>query len=198
MQQIKIFSFASSFLWQDSSICGKGGICFQTSGKISLDAWAMAVISTQREKWNIKVLMALVVLEVYHNSLHFCSYLLWAVLVPPSLLPWQKKWWGRLIFLHVTGLTQEAFYCLLYIVIPPGHSMRRQRRGGPWSLQPDWTLGLLLCYLGSQMTTKWLCLIFGITPTLCSCILKKVVCMTVKHLCFHPLARIRFLDKQKM
>jgi hypothetical protein len=25
-------------------------------------------------------------------------------------------------------------------------------------------LGLLLCYLGSQMTIKWLCLIFGISP----------------------------------
>jgi hypothetical protein len=59
-------------------------------------------------------------------------------------------------------------------------------------------LGLLLCYLGSQMTIKWLCLIFGITPTSCSCILKKGLRMTVKRLRFHPLARIKFPDEQKI
>jgi hypothetical protein len=59
-------------------------------------------------------------------------------------------------------------------------------------------LGLLLCYLGSQMTIKWLCLIFGITPTPCSRILKKILRMTVKRLRFHPLARIKFPDDPKM
>jgi hypothetical protein len=59
-------------------------------------------------------------------------------------------------------------------------------------------LGLLLCYLGSQMKMKWMCLIFGITPTPCSCILKRILHMTVKWLCFHPLARIKFPNKQKM
>jgi hypothetical protein len=59
-------------------------------------------------------------------------------------------------------------------------------------------LGLLLCYLGSQMTIKWLCLIFGITPTPCSRIIKKILRMTVKQLHFHPLARIKFPDEQKM
>ena len=103
-----------------------------------------------------------------------------------------------LSFLHVTGLTREAFDSLLYVVIPPGHTMRRRRRGRPWSLLPDGMLGLLLCYLGSQMTMKWLCLILGITPTSCSCILKKILRMTVKRLCFHPLACIKFPDEQKM
>ena len=103
-----------------------------------------------------------------------------------------------LSFLHVTGLTREAFDSLLYVVIPPGHTMRRRRRGRPWSLPPDGMLGLLLCYLGSQMTMKWLCLIFGITPTPCSRILKKILRMTVKRLRFHPLARIKFPDEQKM
>ncbi len=83
-------------------------------------------------------------------------------------------------------------------MIPPGHSMRRRRRGGPWSLPPDGMLELLLCYLGSQMTIRWLCLIFGITPLPCSRILKKNLCMTVKRLRYHPLARIKFPDEQKM
>ncbi len=47
--------------------------------------------------------------------------------------------------------------------------------GGPWSLLPDGMLGLLLCYLGSQMTIKWLCLIFGNAPMPYSRILKKSV-----------------------
>ncbi len=53
-----------------------------------------------------------------------------------------------------------------------------------------WDVGLLLCYLGSQMTMKWLCLNFGITPTPCSRILKKIL--------RHPLARIKFPEEQKM
>lgn len=144
--------------------------------------------------------MALVLLACYHNSLRVRSYLLRAALVPPSLSPWRKLYdeGDSSSFLHVTGLTREAFDLLLNVVIPPGHTMRRRRRGRPWSLPPDGMLGLLLCYLGSQMTIKWLCLIFGITPTPCSRILKKILRMTVKRLRFHPFARITFPDELKM
>jgi hypothetical protein len=160
----------------------------------------MAAILTRWQKWTIKVLMALVLIACYHNSLRVRSYLLWAALVPPSLSPWRKLYdeGDSSSFLHVTGLMREAFNSLLYVVIPPGHSMHRQRRGRPWSLPPDGMLGLLLCYLGSQMTIKWLCLIFGITPSPCSRILKNNLRMTVKRLRYHPLARIKFLDEQKM
>jgi hypothetical protein len=61
-----------------------------------------------------------------------------------------------------------------------------------------WDVGAFLCYLGSQMTIKWLCLIFGITSLPCSRILKNNLCMTVKRLRYHPLARIKFPDEQKM
>ncbi len=120
----------------------------------------MATILSAQQKWSIKVLMALVMLACYHNSIRVRSYLLRAALVPPSLSPWRKLYdkGDSSSFLHVTGLTQEASDSLLYIVIPPGHTMRRRRRGRPWSLPPDGMLGLLLCYLGSQMTMKWLCL----------------------------------------
>jgi hypothetical protein len=157
----------------------------------------MAAILSAQQIWNIKVLMALVLLACYHNSLRVRSYLLRAALVPPSLSPWRKLYdeGDSSSFLHITGLTQEAFDRLLYVVIPPGHTMRR---GRPWSLPLDGMLGLLLCYLGSQMTIKWLCLIFGITPSPCSRILKKILRMTVKRLRFHLFARIKFLDEQKM
>jgi hypothetical protein len=48
------------------------------------------------------------------------------------------------------------------------------------------------------MTIKWLCLIFGITPSPCSRILKKILRMTVKRVRYHPFARISFPNEQKM
>jgi hypothetical protein len=122
-----------------------------------------------------------------------------ATLIPPFLLPWRKLYdkGDSSLFLHVTGLSREAFNYLLNVVIPPSHSMRRRRRGGAWLLKPDGMLGLLLCYLGSQMTIKWLCLIFVITPSPCSCILKKNLRMAVKRLRYHPIARIKFPNEQK-
>ena len=85
----------------------------------NLDTHAMTAILTQRQRWNIKVLMALVLLAVYHSSLRIRTYLLWASLVPPSLLPWREIYdkGDSLSFCCVTGLMQEAFKCLLYIVI---------------------------------------------------------------------------------
>ncbi len=146
------------------------GTCFTSTHLI-----VMAAILTRWQKWTIKVLMALALMACYHNSFRVHSYLLQAGLVPPSLSQWRKLYGegDSSSFLHITGLMQEAFDSLLYVVIPPGHSMHRRRRGRPWSLPPDGMFGLLLCYLGSQMTIKWLWLIFGITPLPCSCILKK-------------------------
>ena len=86
---------------------------------------------------------------------------------------------------------------LLDTVFPPGHQLRRRRRGRPWSLPLDGHLGVLLCYLGSQMNLKWLCLIFGITPSACSRILNYILRATVKRLRHHPLARVKFPDEEK-
>ena len=76
--------------------------------------------------------------------------------------------WGWLFFLpshhwiDARGIWQPALCCA------------PATQGEAVSLPPDGMLGLLLCYLGSQMTMKWLCLNFGITPTPCSRILKKI------------------------
>ncbi len=133
----------------------KMGMCFWSTGK---HRTAMAAVLTRRQKWTIKVLTALILMACYHNSLRVHSYLLRAALVPPFLLPWCKLYdeGDYSSFPHITGLTRVAFNSLLYVVIPPGHSMHQQRRGRPWLLPPDGMLGLLLCYLGSQMTIKWL------------------------------------------
>jgi hypothetical protein len=48
------------------------------------------------------------------------------------------------------------------------------------------------------MNLKWLCLIFGITPSACSRILKYILRLTVKRLRHHPLARVKFPTEEKM
>ena len=53
-------------------------------------------------------------------------------------------------------------------------------------------------HLGSKMNYSNICLIFGITPSPCSRILKKILRMTVKRLRCHPLARISFPDEHQM
>jgi hypothetical protein len=48
-------------------------------------------------------------------------------------------------------------------------ALARRPCGRPCLLGPEGYLGLLLFYLGSTMNNKHLCLIFGITPLVCSC-----------------------------
>jgi len=92
----------------------------------------MAAVLTRRQKWSIKVLTALVLMACYHNSLRVHSYLLRAASVPPFLSSWLKLYdeGDSSSFLHVTGLTREAFDSLLYVVIPPSHTMRWRCAGG--------------------------------------------------------------------
>ena len=159
---------------------------------------AIKLSTAQRQK--IRLILFLILLACYHNSLRVRSYLTRAALVSPDVSPWRKLYddGDESSFLHVTGLTRDAFNALFHIVIPPGHYIRRRRRGRPWSLPPDGMLGLLMCYLGSQMSNKWLCLIFGITPSPCSRILRRMLRMTVKRLRYHPLARVEFPNEARM
>jgi hypothetical protein len=50
----------------------------------------MVTILSGWQKWRFKVLMALVMLAIYHNSLRYRSSLLQAALTPPYLSPLQK------------------------------------------------------------------------------------------------------------
>ncbi len=73
-----------------------------------------------------------------------------------------------------------------------------RRRGRPRSLFPDGYLGLLLFYLGSSMNYKHLCIIFGITPSVCSRAINWMLKKTVRALRVHPFARIQFPSREKM
>ena len=154
------------------------------------------------EEFDVCMVLLIILLAVYHNSLRQKNNLLRDALVHPK-----KSAWQHLIdngdpssFLLLTGLNRDAFYLLLDIVIPRNHCLRRRRRrrGRRWSLSAEGQLGLLLFYVGSTMPYKHLCLLFGITPSACSRIVNKMLNRVVRNLRFHPHARVKFPNNAKM
>ncbi len=107
------------------------------------------MMSHHRRK-RMKFLLLVITCCCYYNSLHKRSYLLRDSLLHPNLSPWRKlyDYGDPSSFLHVTGLTREAFLMLLDTVFPPGHRLRRRHRGRPWSLPLDGHLGVLPVLLG--------------------------------------------------
>ncbi len=107
----------------------------------------MAVMLSVTQRQKIRVILALIPLACYHNSIRVRTYLLQASLLPHHRSPWQKLYnaGDESSFLHITGLTREVFGALLHVIIPPGHVICHPRWGRPWSLPPDGMLGLLLC-----------------------------------------------------
>ncbi len=101
------------------------------------------------------------------------------------------------MFLHVTGLNRRAFWLLLEHVFDLEEFIRRRCKRRHL-LGPDGYLGLLLCYLGSTMNTKHLCLIFGITPSICRRTINWMLRKIVRSLRNHPFAGVKFLDGDKM
>ncbi len=98
----------------------------------------------------------------------------------------------------MTGLNREAFGSLLYYLFDLDHIANVRRRGRPPLLSPDGLLGLLLFYLGSTMDYKHLCMIFGITPSVCSRAINMMLKRVVMLLRNHPLARVQFPDEARM
>ena len=74
----------------------------------------------------------------------------------------------------------------------------RKRRGRPPLLAPEDQLGLILFYFGSTMTMRFLCMIFGVTPSVCSRALRHMLKRIVKTLRMHPWSRVKFPDVDKM
>jgi hypothetical protein len=76
--------------------------------------------------------------------------------------------------------------------------MHRRACRCPHLLTPEGYLGLLLFYLGSTMTYKHLCLIFGITPTVCSHLVNWMLKINVWLLRGHPFAKVKIPNGEKM
>jgi hypothetical protein len=160
-------------------------------------------VLTVQQKWQIEMLMLIILLVKYHNTIRDLTYLLQAAVVHPSLSPW---WYlydhgddGS--FLHLTGLTREAFIVLQDILFPPEPSDKFGRcpPDRPKLLDNSSSLGLLLFYIGSTMTNKYLCLIFEIVPTQeCTIYIQDMLLLATDKLCYHPLSSICFPDAAKM
>jgi hypothetical protein len=93
----------------------------------------------------------------------------------------------------VTGLNHRAFAMLMEHVFNQ-EAIACRHRGRPHLLGPEGYLGLLLFYLGSTMNYKHLCLIFGITPSVCSRGINWMLKKIVRALTDHPFAQVKFPD----
>jgi hypothetical protein len=145
-------------------------------------------------------IMLLILLLSYYNSLRDRHYLLRLAVVSPHEAPWRKLYEKAddLSFLHMTSLNRHAFKCLLQYLFDDDEIVSHRRRGRPRSLGADGYLGLLLFYLGSTMQYKHMCLIFGLTPTVCGIAINWMLRRTVRLLADHPFAKVRFPDDVKM
>jgi heme exporter protein D len=65
-------------------------------------------------------------------------------------------------------------------------------------MDPIAQLGLYLFFVGSTMGIKHLCLIFYVTPSVCSRTITAMLSLVVEKLKRHPLARVKFLDVDQM
>jgi hypothetical protein len=103
----------------------------------------------------------------------------------------------------MTSYTREAFNMLLEDLFNMRRNRRRliycrKRRGRPPLLAPEDQLGLVLFNFGSTMQLKFLCMIFGITPLVCSHVMRHMLKHIVSTLRWHPWSRVRFPDEEKM
>jgi hypothetical protein len=150
----------------------------------------------QRRWW----LLLLILSIQFHNSIRECHILLRPAIVQPRNLPWTKLYQSAdpVSFLHMTGLTRPTFVMLLDYLFDLEDIARRCQCGHPCSLGPEGYLGLLLFFLGSTMQYKHLCLIFGITPSVCSRVINMILKKVVRRLRSHPFAQVKFPDAAKM
>ena len=96
-------------------------------------------------------------------------------ILSPTKSPWQHLYehGDSGSFLLMTGVTRHVFRMLLGILYSP-HELLLARfnyvshPGRKPSLLPPAELGLFLYFIGSTMSIKHLCMLFGSTPSVCS------------------------------
>jgi hypothetical protein len=141
-------------------------------------------------------ILLVILLMRYQNS----HYLLRPAIVDPRELPWKKLYENAAVtsFLHMTSLTREAFWALLDYIFDVEDIVLHRRHGRPCSMGPDGYLSLLLFCLGSTMNNKHLCLIFGLTPSVCSRAINWMLRKTVRLLNNNPFEKVKFPSNAKM
>ena len=120
--------------------------------------------STQRK---VKIICLLLLLIHASNSVRNRTKLRRCALLSPHESPWAKLYHcgDASSFLTMTGMSRQAF-SLLHDILFLGE--QSQRTGRPPLMQSTGQLGLFLFFIGSTMGYKHLCMLFGITPSVCS------------------------------
>lgn len=135
-----------------------------------------------------KLVFLIAIIHAY-NSCRERSFLTRSGILHPRLSPWQ-----RLLdhgdgesFLFMTGMTRPALFQLQSVVFKPRGNRRR-----PPDISESTQLGLYLMYIGSKMSAKHLCLIFGIVPTTCSRVINRMLIVVVASLRKNILASVQW------
>ena len=96
---------------------------------------------TADEEMHLCMVLLVLLLVVYNNSIRERTYLLRQAIVDPKISPWQHLMdnGDPSSFLLLTGLNRNAFNLLLDVLIPPDHRLHRhrRRRGRQWSISAE-------------------------------------------------------------
>ena len=155
-------------------------------------------------RYRTLVFIVILLMIEYHNSLRTRSYLHRSALTSAHTSSWKQLLdnGDESSFLHMTGFTRHAFYLLRDALFSKDELrnlvLGKRKRGRPQLLNPDAKVGLLLFYIGSTMGIKWICMIFGITPSTCSHFINAMLTRACNKLAMHPFARVQFPDRDKM
>ena len=128
----------------------------------------------------------------YYTSLRERHYLRRAAVVKPRNSPWAHLYRNAddLSFFHILGMSRMTFDMLKEILFEEEGGERG--RGRPPDLDHAGQLGLYLFFVGSTMTTKWLCLQFGILESTANAVINKMMVLVVKKLKSRPESKISF------
>lgn len=141
-----------------------------------------------------KLVFLIAIIQAY-NSCRERSFLTRSGILHPRLSPWQRllDFGDADSFLLMTGMTRPAFFQLQSIVFEP-----RGNRGRPPDISESTQLGLYLMYIGSKMSVKHLCLIFGVVPSTCSRVITRMLYVVVASLSENILASVNWPTAAKM
>ena len=144
------------------------------------------------------VVLTIFTAAIWYNSVRNRSKLTISAILQPSMSPWQHLYANGddTSFLEMTGFDRESFARLENCLFE--EDLGERRAGHPCSLDNCRKLGLYLFYVGSQMKTKHLCLLFGIIPTTADIVIRAMMILLCKKSKNNASAKISFPDDDKM
>ena len=142
-------------------------------------------------------LLLLLLLVTYYNSRRESNYLTRSAVVLPHDSPWTKLLHNgdNMSFLNLSGMTKYAFYKLEGILFS---NLDYRKRGRPPILDSFGQLGLYLFFVGSTMSTKFICLIFGIIPSSANSIIDKMRKLICEKLSDHHSSKVTWPTTEEM